>query len=140
MTMFQVRIYHNTQSRFEPYQDGHRLDATVSHCLYFKPDTRFEDIADWAFHVCNADLDQLEPGRTSEKGEISFLVACAYRLLGFRSLSVGDVVEVSAGPETRWLACDSYGWRHVTRPAELSGASLTAERVYAHLERQRGNR
>jgi hypothetical protein len=133
MTLFQIMIHHNQQSRFMPYEDGHHLETAVSHCLTFAPETTAEDIAVWAYEVFNVDLDRLEDHRTTEGGETTFLVASLYRLLGYRSLSVGDVVEVTAPGGTQWLACETFGWRNIARPTGLRGEPLNAEKVYARL-------
>jgi hypothetical protein len=105
-----VTIYHNDACRFMPYEDGQPLIAVTSHWL---DDTvavgDAQAVAEWAFHIFNADLDMLEPGRDSAGGETAFLAACVYRLLGYRSVSVGDVIEVTSGDDAVWLACDPYG-------------------------------
>ncbi len=137
MTLHQIRVYHNTQSRFMPYENGHRLTATVSHVRDLPADTIPEQIADWAFHVFNADLDQLETGRVMPDGEADFLIACVYRLLRWRSLSTGDVVAVTANGHTRWLACEFIGWRRIDTPTNVTGQPLTAATVYQHLRRGR---
>ncbi|HEY2671084.1 MAG TPA: hypothetical protein VGJ07_12010 [Rugosimonospora sp.] len=136
MTRYHVRIYHNTQSQFMPYEDGQRLTATVSHWRDLPAGTSAQQIADWAFHVFNADLDHLERDRDKPGGETSFLIACVYRLLRLRSLSVGDVVEVATDRENRWLACDSFGWQPISAPSNVRGKPLTAEKVYHHLTPQ----
>jgi len=139
MTLYKVTIYHNDESRFMPYEDGHRLTATVSHWCD-RPDAAPQMLANWAWHVFNADLDMLENNRTTRDGEADFLLACVYRLLHLRSLSVGDVIEISTDQDHWWLACEPDGWRHITPPANVHGQPLTAEKVYQHLHSQRRTR
>jgi len=121
--MPKVTVYHNTESRFMPYEDGHHLVAVTSHWLPDRADLDPQAMADWAWHTFNADLDMLEADRANADGETTFLAACVYRLLQKRSLSVGDVVEIHAGNVGQWLACDSYGWRHITEPTHRSAGS-----------------
>jgi hypothetical protein len=85
--------------------------------------------------VFNADLDDLQGGRGKPEGEIDFLVACTYRLLGLRSLSTGDVVSVITDSDSVWLACDFLGWRRIDAPENRTGSSLTAATVHEHLRR-----
>jgi len=85
----------------------------------------------------NADLDLLETERETPGGETTFLAACVYRLLGHRSLSVGDAIEVQTGPHRQWRACDPVGWRPITEPSNQSGQPLSAAAVYQHLSTQR---
>ena len=128
-----VTIYHNDEARFMPYQDGQLLTAVTSHWL----DTPTSDdplaVADWAYRTFNTDLDLLETERHTPDGETTFLAACLYRLLGHRSLSIGDVIEIETGSETRWLACDPYTWRPIAEPSHRSGRPLSAATVYQHL-------
>lgn len=138
-----VTVYHNDDARFMPYAHGHRLTAVTSHWL----DTAIGDaaaVADWAYCTFNADLDMVETERHTPAGETTFLAACVYRLLGHRSLSVGDVVEIEAGAQRRWLACDPFGWRSIDEPAHRSGEPLSAATVYQRLAelrtRTRGDR
>lgn len=135
MTLYQITVHHNNDSRFMAYEDGHRLTATVSHWCE-RPDAAPLMLANWAWHVFNADLDMLENNRTTRDGEADFLLACVYRLLQLRSLSVGDVIEISTDHHW-WLACDPIGWRHISPPTNLHGQPLTAEKVYRHLHEQR---
>jgi hypothetical protein len=128
-----ITVYHNTQSRFGPYEDGHQLVAVAWHLL----DERVTApnpvmIADWAYHIFNADLDQLEAQRAS-LGETAYLAACVYRLLGARSLSVGDVLEIHIGQNTCWLACDPTTWRRITAPTQRSGPTSTTQAIRQHL-------
>ena len=135
-----VTIYHNDEARFMPYEDGQLLTAVTSHWL----DTPTGDdplaIAEWAYRTFNADLDLLETERHTPDGQPTFLAACVYRLLGHRSLSIGDVIEIETGSETRWLACDPYTWRAIAEPPHRSGRSLSAATVYRHLADRRSAR
>lgn len=138
--MIHVIVYHNAERGFMPYEDGHRLNVATSHWL---PDTDLDPhtVADWAWHAFNADLDMLEPDRaTGTDGETTFLAAVVYRLLGHRSLSVGDVIEIRSGATTHWLACDPYGWRPITEPVNRGGTPLNAATVYRHLNARRTTR
>lgn len=131
--VYLVAIYHNTQSRFFPYEDGHQLTQVITHWRHESAGIAPMQIADWAFAVFNADLDMLETGRGTPRGEADFLNACIYRLMRRRSLSVGDVIAVTAEGHTTWLACESIGWRTIDAPANLTGESFTAETVYRHI-------
>ncbi len=132
-----VTIYHNDEARFMPYEDGQLLTAVTSHWL----DTPTGDdplaIAEWAYRTFNADLDLLETERHNPGGETTFLAACVYRLLGHRSVSVGDVIELGAGSHHQWLACDPGRWRSIAEPSHRSGEPLSAATVYQHLADQR---
>jgi hypothetical protein len=141
MTLYLITVYHNDESRFLPYEDGHRLTATVSHWRNLPTATDPEMLADWVYHVFNADLERLEPSRTRPDGELAFLVACVYRLLQLRSLSIGDVVQVSSDDtQTWWLACETFGWKHISPPSSIHGQPLTADKVYQHLNELRRTR
>jgi hypothetical protein len=63
-----------------------------------------------------------------------------YRLLGHRSLSIGDVIQVQTGQGSQWLACEPFGWRLITEPANRSGEPLSAAKIYQHLADQRTTR
>jgi hypothetical protein len=139
--MLTVTVYQNNESRFMPYEDGQRLVAATSHRLEALHGRDPQMAAEWAFHAFNADLDGLEADRGTSDGETTFLAACVYRLLGCRSVSVGDVIEVQADREvSQWLACDSFGWRHITEPSNLSGEPLTAAKVYQHIRSHQSTR
>lgn len=140
-TPVKVTVYHNDTARFMPFQDGHLLIAVTSHWL----DTSDLDpiaVGEWVFHAFNADLDLLESQRNRPGGEVMFLAACVYRLLGHRSVSVGDVIAIDIGSQTHWLACDPFGWRPIREPAptDLSGRPLSAAGVYQHITDQRPKR
>ncbi|RKR88299.1 hypothetical protein BDK92_2610 [Micromonospora pisi] len=139
--MLTVTVYHNQESRFMPYEDGQRLVAVTSHRLEAHDGRDPQMATEWAFHAFNADLDRLESARGTADGEAAFLAACVYRLLGCRSVSVGDVVEVQADREdSQWLSCSPFGWRHITEPSNLSGEPLTAAKVYQHIRSQQSTR
>jgi hypothetical protein len=138
--MVRITVYHNAQSRFSPYEDGHQLVAVAWHQLderVIAPNPVM--IADWVYHVFNADLDQLDAQRASI-GEMPYLAACVYRLQGHRSLSVGDCIEINIGHLVHWLACDPHTWRRITPPARRTGPAGMTEAVYQHLTRMRGRR
>ncbi|GAA1616194.1 hypothetical protein ACFQY4_18155 [Catellatospora bangladeshensis] len=134
MTLFETIVYHNNETLFIPYKDGQRLTAAMSHWRDLPAATQPETLAEWAFHIYNADLEQLERERSGPDGELAFLNAYVYRLLGLRSLSVGDVLAVTADTgRTRWLACETLGWRRMTPPPNTSGRPLPAQQVCARL-------
>jgi hypothetical protein len=134
MTPFHIAVYHNTTSRFFPYEPGHALTEVLTHWRHLPADTSLEQIADWAYHVFNADLDALQSSRaTAGSGELDFLLACTYRLLGMRSLSTGDVIGVTVEETTAFLACEFIGWRPIASPPNRTGRALSAETVYEHL-------
>jgi len=132
-----VTIYHNHEARFMPYEDGQQLTAVTGHWIYALAGDDPLAVADWAYRTFNADLDMLEADRETPDGETTFLAACVYRLLGHRSLSVGDVIHIQTGHDPRWLACDPFGWRTITEPTNRSSESLSAATVYRHLADQR---
>jgi len=131
--MVRITLHHNIESRQTPYRNGQRLTATVSHWLELGHGRGLRDLADWAVHAFNADLDLLASGRHAPGGETTFLAACVYRMLGYRPLSVGDVLEVHIGPDAYWLACYHDGWRRISEPSNRSGQPLSAATVYQHL-------
>ncbi|GIE91608.1 hypothetical protein [Actinoplanes regularis] len=138
MILFYIAVYHNLGTRFLQYQPGHPLTKVISHWRHLPAKTSPEQIADWAYHVFNADLDQLQGlrGRTTNDGEIDFLLACTYQLLKLRSLSTGDVVTVfhpDAG--ATWLACEFAGWRRISEPATRTGHGLIPATIGQHLSR-----
>ncbi len=138
MTQFHITVYHNNESPFMPYKDGHRLTAAVSHWLSMPATTDPQTIADWARHVFSADLHPLQAARTRPDGELAFLAACVYRLLQLRPLSVGDVIAIAIGnADPWWLALDPSGWEHISQPSNITGAPLNAQKVYQHLKEQR---
>jgi hypothetical protein len=132
MSLHVVGVYHNTESRFFPYEDGHQIRQVISHWRHWPTGTDPLQIADWAWHVFNADLDMLESGRGTTQGEADFLIAAVYRLMRRRSLSVGDVISITTEGVVTWLACEFTGWRQITTPANLTGEPLSAEAVYRH--------
>ncbi|KXK59541.1 hypothetical protein AWW66_23660 [Micromonospora rosaria] len=135
MTLHVIAVYHNTESWFLPYQSGHALTQVISHWRHLPSTATPEEIATWTYDLFNVDLDHLETNRARPNGEIDFLTACTYRLLGLRSLSTGDVIAVTANGHTTWLACELIGWERITTPTTLTGTPLTAETVYQHLRR-----
>ncbi|HLL66476.1 MAG TPA: hypothetical protein VK453_12115 [Micromonosporaceae bacterium] len=135
--LLKVTIYHNYEAGFMPYTDGQLLTAVTCHWLETTTNGDPLTVAEWAFRTFNADLDLLEQHRATAGGETTFLAAAVYRLLGHRSLSVGDVVEIQTGPHRQWLACDRVGWRPINAPSRLAGAPLTAATVYQHLTDRR---
>jgi hypothetical protein len=124
-----IAVYHNADNRLLPYEPGQHLTQVMS-CWRHLTATTAVEVADWAFHVFNADLDQLETNRARPGGETDFLIACVYRLLRLRSLSTGDVVAVTTGGHTSWLACAPVGWHPIDSPTHLGGSPLTARYLY----------
>ncbi|GAA0556013.1 hypothetical protein GCM10010172_43600 [Paractinoplanes ferrugineus] len=136
MTLFYIAVYHNTDSRFFPYESGHALTKVISHWRDLPAETSPEDIADWAFALFNADLDTLQRRRGyPDGGELDFLLACTYRLLKLRSLSAGDILGITSEQTTTFLACEFVGWRRIDSPTNRTGQALTADTVYMHLRR-----
>jgi hypothetical protein len=134
VTLYYIAFYHNADSQFLPYETGHTLTKVISHRRHMLAGTTPEQVAGWAFHVFNADLDDLESSRgKTDTGEVDFLLACTYRLLRRRSLSVGDVIAVTADENTTWLACYPTGWRRIAIPEHRTGTALTAATIYEHL-------
>jgi hypothetical protein len=135
--MLKVTVYHNTQSWFMPYEDGHTVVAVA--CLRLDPATNGDDIAvaESMFVAFNADLDLLDAERDTPNGETLFLSACIYRLLRRRSLSVGDVVHIQRDHSHTWLTCDPSQWREIAAPANRTGEPLTAAGIHDYLAGQR---
>ncbi|MBG0568787.1 hypothetical protein [Actinoplanes aureus] len=134
VTLYYIAIYHNADSRLLPYEPNHTLTKVITHRRHLPAGTRPEQIADWAIHVFNADLDDLPASRgKTNAGELDVLLACIYRLLRRRSLSVGDVIAVTTDENTTWLACDPTDWRHIAIPEHRTGTALTAATIYEHL-------
>jgi hypothetical protein len=132
MSLHVVAVYHNADSRFFEYEDGHQLRQVISHWRQWPTGTDPLQIADWAWHVFNADLDLLESHRATPTGEADFLIAAAYRLMRRRSLSSGDVISITTEGVVTWLACEFTGWRQIPTPAHVTGMPLSAEAVYRH--------
>lgn len=128
MPLYSIEIYHNDQARFMPYEPGQRLTLTVTHTLPLA-ECAPEYLADWAYEVFNLDLDHLGTGRTAPTGETAFLAACVYRLLGYRSLSVGDVVHI--GHPRRGTARRRQG---VPAPASTTRRAMTREMSKAAID------
>jgi hypothetical protein len=82
-------------------------------------------VADWAFRAFGNDPDLSAASPTAQAPSDIALVARAYRLMGHRPLSVGDVIAVAIGSGRQWLACDPTGWRPVLAPAHLFGVPLS---------------
>ncbi|MFI1996745.1 hypothetical protein [Actinoplanes sp. NPDC020271] len=140
MTLFYIAIYHNADSSFMPYEPGHHLRKVLSHWRHLPAATTPEAVADWAYRVFNADLDQLQASRPraeDNSSEMDFLVVCFYRLLKLRSLSVGDVIGITTMETTTWLACEPAGWRHIGTPEHSIGHGLIPATVYELLRRER---
>ena len=131
-----IAVYHNTDSRFLPYQPGHTLTQVISHWRHL-PNRHPEKTAHWIYGLFNVDIDDLEANRAAPHGEADFLIACTYRLLRLRSVSTGDVIAVTARGYTTWLACEFIGWKPIDTPTRLTGGPLTAASVYRHLRRGR---
>lgn len=132
-----LTIYHNEESSFMPYEPGQRLTAKVSHWIDFDDDIEADDIPEWAFETFNADLPMLEGTRHEGYGETQFLAACVYRLLGYRSLSIGDVIEIFSTGEPRWVACDGDGWTEIEPPSNCNFPPATSDTIHDHLAAQR---
>jgi hypothetical protein len=135
MTLHIIAVYQNTGSTFLPYEPGQTLTQVISYWRHLPAATTAEQAADWAYHVFNADLDQLEANRARPDGEADFLIAGVYRLLHLRSLSIGDVLAITTGGQSTWLACEPIGWRRVDTPANLTGSPLTARTIHHHTRR-----
>jgi hypothetical protein len=137
MKLHVIAVYHNTESRFLPYEPGHALTQVISHWRHLPATATPEQTANWVYGLFNVDLDRLEANRATPWGEADFLIACTYRLLRLRSVSTGDVVAVTTDGHTTWLACEFVGWRRIDTPANLTGQPLTAEAVHQQLRRAR---
>jgi hypothetical protein len=125
MTLHVITVYHNTSSRFSPYTAGDSLHQVICHCRELPENEELGQVADWLFELFNAELEFLEQARQNAGGESGFLLACTYRLLRLRSLSVGDVVAITVGEHTTWLSCDPTGWRRIAPPQQPAHRTLT---------------
>ena len=139
MSLFQVGIYHNTTALFRPYDAEDVISLVFTFDLDRPDGTTVEQIAEWAFRAFNADLDMLENDQRHAQDPMIFPLACLYRLLRLRSLSVGDVLSVACGTQVWWLACGRVGWDRIDQPWHHRGQALTAKRIYEQLaaDRQR---
>ncbi|MFF5291873.1 hypothetical protein [Paractinoplanes globisporus] len=124
MPLHVITVYHNTSGRFRPYTSADTLREVISHCRELPAIVELEQVAEWLFNLFNADLEALEQARENPGGESGFLLACTYRLLRLRSLSVGDVVAITAGEHTTWLSCDPAGWRRIVAPEQPARQTL----------------
>jgi len=155
MTLYYIAVYHNADSRFFPYEPGHALTKVLSHWRHLPAETSPEEIAEQVRFVLSIDLDYLQAGRgkgcaiptctfahSEADGEMDFLLACTFRLLGLGGLGSGDVVGITANEITIFLAvddrCSPFNWRRINPPQNITGHGLTAEALYEHLSR--GNR
>jgi hypothetical protein len=139
MSLFQVGVYHNTTSQFMPFTSEDAISLVFTFDLDQPRDTSAEEIAEWAFRAFNADLDMLEDGQRAGADPRLFPLACLYRLLRLRSVSVGDVLRIVCDTTVWWLACGRFGWDRIDEPFTHRGQPLTAKRIYEQLaaERQR---
>ncbi|MFF5085441.1 hypothetical protein ACFY36_51090 [Actinoplanes sp. NPDC000266] len=135
MKLHVITVYHNTSGWFTPYTAGHTLTPVISHHRQLPEGTDPRQIAEWVFHVLNADLDSLEAARSNAGGESAFLLACTYRLMKLRSLAVGDVVAITLDDRTRWLTCDPAAWRTIRRAAQPVETPVVVT-VQQHLQLQ----
>ncbi|MEU8186083.1 hypothetical protein [Micromonospora carbonacea] len=137
MTLHVIAVYHNTESRFLPYEPGHALTQVISYWRRLPASAKPERTASWIYGLFNVDLDQLETCRETLSGEADFLIACTYRLLRLRSMSTGDVIAITANDRTTWLACEFGGWRRIDPPNNITGEPFTAGTIRQHLRRDR---
>ncbi|MFY1703025.1 hypothetical protein ACN28G_14980 [Micromonospora sp. WMMA1923] len=137
MPLHVIAVYHNTDSRFLPYEAGQALTQVISHWRHLPDTATAEKTATWIYGLFNIDLDHLENARATPAGEADFLIACTYRLLRLRSVSTGDVVAVTADGHTTWLACEAIGWKRIDVPTVVTGGPFTADTVHHHLRRGR---
>ena len=137
MTLHVITVYHNISGRFRTYRSGDTLREVISHCRELPGTVDPEQVAEWLFDLFNADLELLQHARGNAGGESGFLLACTYRLLGLRSLSVGDVVAIAAGEHTIWLSCDAAGWSRILAPQQPTQQPLVT--AVAHALRMRGD-
>ncbi|MEV0453735.1 hypothetical protein [Catellatospora methionotrophica] len=138
MPLMHLRVLHNidrrrTTSNDLKYAAGDRLAEVFDHHFSADDNTTAEHAAEWAFLTFSAPIERLEDHREQGSGEVAFVVGCLYRLLGLRSLYIGDVVEVRTGQDSTWLACDPKGWRRIGEPAVFDGEPLSADRIYRAL-------
>ena len=137
MTLHVITVYHNTSGRFGPYASGHGLVGVISHWHHQPEGAELEQIADWIFHLLNVDLEDLHSARANSGGESAFLLACSYRLLGLRSMATGDVLALTVGDRTTWLACEPIGWRRISAPTVPLGSPTDADAVRQRLRETR---
>lgn len=122
--MFHVTVYHNTDGLFTAFRREHHLLPALAFSRAMPHDTTAEQLAEWTFCLFNADPDTLVGSRPTADTASAFLIACRYRLQRLRSLSVGDVVQVSTATGACWLACDGLGWCVIAPPPNVH-AGLT---------------
>ena len=139
MSRFHVSVYHNDTSAFTPFTSDDLISLVFTFDLDQPQGTSAEEIAAWAFRAFNADLDMLEDEQRAGADPRIFPLACLYRLLRLRSVSIGDVLRLACGTTVWWLACGRTGWDSIDEPFPHRGQPLTARRVYEQLaaDRQR---
>ena len=137
MTVYQVGVYHNTDAPFQPYRPDDPVSLVFTFGLDLPQDPGVGEVAAWAFHAFNADLQMLEAGQRAGGDPMMFPIACLYRLLRLRAVSVGDVVQVVTGDAVSWLACGRMGWEPIGEPWTTQNQPLTAARVYEQITADR---
>lgn len=110
-----ITVFHNIatdeQGRMlgmlDGYVEGHPLVPVASYCD--DEGGRRHAACERAFHLLNVGHDP-DFGTPDER-------AVTYREQGNRSLSVGDVVQVTEGVLSAWFSCDATGFSHIAPPA-----------------------
>ena len=120
--MFHVAIFHNLSGRFVPYRHDDALIPAFGFSRALPQNTTAEQLAEWTFSTFNVDPETLVDSDPTIDAASAFRLACRYRLLQMRSLSVGDVVQISAPTAVWWLACDSLGWSAIAQPPNVHAA------------------
>ncbi|SNS98709.1 hypothetical protein SAMN05421812_102637 [Asanoa hainanensis] len=137
MSAYLVSVYHNLTSRFMPYNDGDWLTGAISCRPGLGTHATPKNAADWAFHAFNVDLDQFWLPRMELADAEARVAPWVYRIVGLRSLSVGDVVAIeTASDGETWVACEPQGWRPITAPTHIDGDPLNVETVRPYLRGQ----
>ncbi|GLZ00794.1 hypothetical protein [Actinoplanes sp. NBRC 103695] len=134
--MVHVTVYHNTDGRFTAFRREHRLLAAFAFSRALPQDATAEQLAEWTFCLCNADLKMLVDRHPTIDTASTFLLACRYRLQRVRSLSVGDVVRISTPAAVYWLACDGLGWTAITPPPNVAASQVRKTSTNCGSDRQ----
>lgn len=101
------------------FQEGHPLarafDFEVPGDLHVSSP---EGAADVAWEVGNAPADMTDFDDLVRAYRAAEATYPDGHVGGLRSVSVGDVLEVTDGEDTTWLACAARGWTPIPEPTE----------------------
>lgn len=127
MSSHLIGVFLNSTPPTSDYRAGDRLLPAVMFRLALPGETNAEQAADWTFRVLNTNPEDLSYTGWPA-ADTAFWLMSFYRLLRFRSLSAGDVVQVVTHGDARWLVCEPTGWTTVAQPPGRLGWLETRDR------------